>query len=41
MREDGDHFEIWDERVCNLTIPKSEVIDRWQQEQEYDPREDQ
>ena len=32
LKEDGDLLEVYDQRVLTLSVQKSEIVDRWQQE---------
>jgi hypothetical protein len=34
LRDEPDHLTVYNERLCILTVPKSEIVDRWAQDEQ-------
>ncbi len=34
LRDEGQIFSVLNEGVCNLCVPKTEIVDRWAQEEQ-------
>ncbi|MFZ0591928.1 MAG: hypothetical protein WAM39_15795 [Bryobacteraceae bacterium] len=39
LRDGGDFYEVWDERIYQLSVRKDEIVDRWAQDAKDNPRE--
>jgi hypothetical protein len=34
LKDEPDHLTVYNEHVCVLTAPKSEIVDRWAQDEQ-------